>query len=39
MWEIPAGPMKIRYTATVKDGKWLEVGDRIQPGKRPGFLK
>lgn len=34
-WEIPAGPMTIRYTATVKDGQWREVGDRIQPGKEP----
>jgi hypothetical protein len=35
MWEIPAGPMTIRYTATVKDGVWREVGDRIMPGKEP----
>lgn len=28
-WEIPAGPMTIRYTATIKDGTWHEVGDRI----------
>ncbi|MDQ2870685.1 MAG: DUF1579 domain-containing protein [Acidobacteriota bacterium] len=35
IWEIPAGPMTIRYTATVKDGKWREVGDRIVPGKEP----
>jgi hypothetical protein len=34
-WEIPAGPMKMRYTATIKDGKWNEVGDRIMPGKDP----
>lgn len=34
-WEIPAGPMTIRYTATVKDGTWHEVGDRILPGKDP----
>lgn len=34
-WEIPAGPMTIRYTAVVKDGTWKEVGDRIQPGKDP----
>jgi hypothetical protein len=34
-WEIPAGPMTIRYTAVVKDGKWTEVGDRIAPGKDP----
>ena len=35
VWEIPAGPMKIRYTAVIKDGKWQEVGDRIMPGKEP----
>ena len=34
-WEIPAGPMTIRYTATIKDGVWKEVGDRIIPGKDP----
>ncbi len=34
-WEIPAGPMTIRYTATIKDGTWVEVGDRIVPGKDP----
>jgi len=35
IWEIPAGPTTIRYTATVKDGKWREVGDRIVAGKEP----
>ncbi|TRZ56604.1 MAG: DUF1579 domain-containing protein [Rhodocyclaceae bacterium] len=35
VWEIPAGPMTIRYTATIKDGAWQEVGDRILPGKEP----
>ena len=35
MWSIPAGPMTIRYTAVVKDGKWTEVGDRVAPGKDP----
>lgn len=34
-WEIPAGPMTIRYTAVIKDGAWKEVGDRIMPGKDP----
>jgi hypothetical protein len=34
-WDIPAGPMTIRYTAVVKDGKWREVGDRIMPGRPP----
>jgi hypothetical protein len=35
VWEIPAGPMIIRYTAMIKDDKWREVGDRIIPGKEP----
>ena len=35
MWEIPMGPMSIRYTAVIKDGTWREVGDRIMPGKDP----
>ena len=35
-WEVPAGPgMTIRYTPTVKDGAWKEVGDRIAKGKEP----
>jgi hypothetical protein len=34
-WEIPAGPMTIRYTAVIKDGTLREVGDRIMPGKVP----
>ena len=34
-WDIPAGPMTIRYTATIKDGTWREVGDRIASGKEP----
>jgi len=35
VWEIPAGPVTIRYSAAVKDGTWKEVGDRIAPGKDP----
>lgn len=34
-WEILMGPVKVRYTAVVKGGVWLEVGDRIQPGQAP----
>lgn len=34
-WEIPAGPTTVRYAATIKDGTWHEVGDRIAPGKDP----
>ena len=35
VWEIPAGPATLRYTAVVKDGAWREVGDRIVPGQEP----
>ncbi len=35
VWEIPAGPVTIRYTAVIKDGAWREVGDRIAPGQEP----
>jgi hypothetical protein len=35
VWEIPAGPMIIRFTCVVKNGMWREVGDRIMPGKEP----
>jgi hypothetical protein len=36
VWEIAAGPaMTIRYTATIKNGVWHEVGDRIVQGKDP----
>jgi hypothetical protein len=35
VWEIPAGPMTMRYTAVIKDGTWKEVGDRIAPGQEP----
>lgn len=35
VWEIPAGPMTIRYTATIADGKWREIGERVLPGKAP----
>jgi hypothetical protein len=36
MWETPAGPGAIiRYTATVRDGSWHEVGERIAEGQPP----
>ncbi|MGA9119996.1 MAG: DUF1579 domain-containing protein [Bacteroidota bacterium] len=35
VWEIPAGPMIMRYTAVIKDGAWKEVGDRLMAGKDP----
>jgi hypothetical protein len=34
-WDIPAGPMTIRYIAHVEGGVLHEVGDRILPGKEP----
>lgn len=34
-WSIPAGPATLRYTATVKDGVWTEVGERLVEGKPP----
>jgi hypothetical protein len=36
VWEIPAGPGAIiRYTATIGDGAWREVGERIAAGAPP----
>lgn len=34
-WTIPAGPATIRYQATIKDGTWVEVGERIVSGQPP----
>lgn len=34
-WEIDAGPVKIKYVASFRDGTWKEVGDRIIPGRDP----
>ncbi len=33
VWEMPAGPATIRYTATFAEGKWTEVGDFVAPGQ------
>ena len=36
VWTIPAGPGRLlRYTASVKDGLWNEVGDLLTEGKPP----
>lgn len=35
IWEIQAGPMTMKYTATFKDGVWHEVGHRIMQGGEP----
>ncbi len=32
-WEIPAGPMTMRYNAVIKNGEWRQTGDRMEPGK------
>jgi hypothetical protein len=35
-WTIPSGPTTtIRYTATIANGHWLEVGDQITTGQAP----
>lgn len=33
VWEIPGGPATIRYTATLKDKVWTEIGERVVPGQ------
>jgi len=35
VWEIPAGPGKIRYTAVIKSGSWREIGEQVMPGRDP----
>ncbi len=35
VWNIPAGPATIRYTAVIKGGSWHEFGDRIVAGQEP----
>jgi hypothetical protein len=34
-WTIKAGPATLRYTATVKDGVWSEIGERLMEGQAP----
>lgn len=34
-WSVNMGPATLRYTATVKDGTWVEVGERIVEGQAP----
>lgn len=34
-WEIAAGPATIRYQARLRDGKWIETGERIMSGRPP----
>ena len=35
VWKLETGPVTIRYTATVKDGVWTEVGERLVDGEPP----
>lgn len=35
VWEIPAGPTTLRYTATLHDGRWREVGEMVREGSPP----
>jgi hypothetical protein len=35
VWEIPAGPAVIRYTATITPTTWVEVGDYVAPNAPP----
>lgn len=36
VWQVPAGPDAVmRFTATVKDNHWREVGEYVAPGKPP----
>jgi hypothetical protein len=35
IWEIPAGPGKMRYVATFKEGEWREVGTFEMHGRPP----
>jgi hypothetical protein len=35
VWEIPAGPSTMRYTALIRGGKWREIGERITSGQPP----
>lgn len=34
-WDHAMGPITIRYTATIKNGEWHEVGERIATGQDP----
>lgn len=34
-WEMVFGPVTIRYTITIKDNEWKEIGERLQKDKDP----
>ncbi|GAA4017275.1 hypothetical protein GCM10022631_32400 [Deinococcus rubellus] len=35
IWDVPEGPVTLRYTAVFKDGTWTETGENIAEGKPP----
>ena len=35
VWEVKTPLFTMRYTATVRDGRWREVGDRVVAGREP----
>ena len=35
VWSMPAGAATIRYTATVRDGVWTEIGEWLADGRPP----
>lgn len=35
IWTIPMGPASLRYTATIKEGRWNEIGERIVADQPP----
>ena len=37
-WSIPAGPATLRYTSTLKDGVWTEIGERLVEGQAPARM-
>lgn len=38
IWSIPMGEASLRYTTTLVDGKWHEMGERIMPGQPPAKM-
>jgi hypothetical protein len=34
-WTIKAGPATLRYTATIREGVWTEIGERLVEGAPP----
>ena len=35
VWEVPAGPAKVRYTARVSGGEWHEIGEFVSADRPP----